>query len=339
MQVADGVFQFHVPMPTRADIPSGGLRHTLVYAVKIPDGWMVIDAGLNTDEGFNAFQGYLSEAGIAPQEVKLIVITHGHADHAGLANRFKDLTGAKLAIHRLDASGDGHHHGHGNGQDRSATERWLLRNGVPAAEMQEPPRTRATPESHAAGRHWRQDPLNVDVMLEGGEELVPDTGLYSIWTPGHSPGHVCIHDSRRRLLFSGDHVLPEITPHVSLYPGDEGNPLGRFLQAHEDLKQLDVEMVHPAHQHSFPDLRKRVDEIFAHHRERMDEMLAQVQDGPKTSWQIASTIKWNVAPWAQLNGWTRRAALMETMSHLQHMVIEGELAREETDSVALYARG
>ncbi len=335
MQVTDGVFQFKVPMPSRSHIPGGGLRYTLVYALEIADGWVVIDAGLNTDEGFQAFQDQMAQAKIAPRDVSVILITHGHSDHAGMANRFKELTGAQLAIHRLDA-GEGQ--GRPHNQERSLDEanRMLRRYGVPSGELKQAMAERPNDGSHDHDRAWRMPVLAVDMMLEGGEELLPGTGLWTIWTPGHSAGHICLYDEKRRLLFSGDHVLPGITPHVNLFPGEEGNPLALFLEGHRKLKELDVEMVHPAHEHSFPDLGKRVDEMLNHHSDRMDEMLAQVRDGPKTSWEVSSKISWNVASWETLDPWTRRAALMETLAHLEYLVSEGEMERGERESMVVY---
>jgi len=341
MQVAEGVFQFKVPMPPNPQVPDGGLGYTLTYAVETPEGWVVIDAGLNTENGFEAFQRQMSEAGIVPQDVAVIVITHDHPDHAGLANRVKELTEARLVMHRLDASGAWQQRLRALAQmarDPESLRLWTQRYGVPAEELREGFFPRPPTDSDGHSSPWRFPAPHVDLLMEGGEEVLPGSGLWTIWTPGHSPGHLCVHDQKRRLLFSGDHVLPIITPHVSLYPGDEGNPLERFLQVQHDLKELDVGMVHPAHEHSFPNLRQRVDEILEHHRERMNEILTQVRDGPKTSWQITSGITWNVAPWEQLGPGTRRMALMETMAHLQHLVAEGRVTRQQTDSVVLYGR-
>lgn len=294
MQVAAGVFQFKVPMSANPNVSDSRLGYTLVYAIETPAGWVVVDAGVDTDHGFEAFQKQLSEAGIAPRDVSVIVITHGHNDHVGLASRIKELTGARLVMHRLDA-----------------TNPFVL-TFQPGALAP-----------------------NVDLLLEGTGELVPNSGLWALWTPGHTPGHLCVHDQRRRLLFSGDHVLPAITPNVSLFPGDPGNPLERFLESQRGLKTLDVQTVHPAHQHSFSHLGQRVDVIIDHHRKRMNEMLAQVKDAPKTSWQIASSITWHTAPWEQLDPRTRQTALWETMAHLKYLVSEGELMRQESGSAAL----
>lgn len=336
MQVEDGVFQFKVPMPTNPNIPDGGLRYTLVYLVSVPGGWVVIDAGLNTDLGFEAFKESLHEAGIQPSDVKLIVITHGHPDHAGLANRFKSLTGAKLAMHRLD-SGDG-----ANPmarRDPEKTHKSMLRYGVPESELREgfvnhPQRN----TSNTQDTVWRPPNPEVDFMLEGNEELLPGSDLWTIWTPGHSPGHICIHDRKRKLLFSGDHILPVITPHVSLFPGDEGNPLGEFISRQKDLRNLDVVAIHPAHEYSMPNPKERIDQLLEHHRERLDEIAATLSDGPKTAWQVASAIHWNVAPWPELSPWTRRMAMLETIAHLQYLAIEGEIAKQETDSTVSFAQ-
>ncbi|MBI4340422.1 MAG: MBL fold metallo-hydrolase [Chloroflexi bacterium] len=336
MQVADGVFQFKVPMPIHPGIPDGGLRYTLVYAVQVPRGWVVIDAGLNTDEGLAAFKGYLRDAAIEPHQVKLIVITHGHPDHAGLANRFKELTGAPLAMHRLDAVAGDTPMG---GRDPAAVRRWMLRYGVPEEEMAGGfmQRPNLAGNDHA-DTPWRPSDPRVDMLLEGGEELLPGSDLWAIWTPGHSAGHVCIYDGRRKLLFSGDHILPTITPNVSLFPGDEGNPLATFMDGHKELRKLDAVAVHPAHEYSMPDLKKRIDEILGHHQERIDEILATMKDGPQTAWHVAACIHWNVAPWAQLNPWTRRMALLETLAHLQYMVSEGEIVKQEAGPLVTFAR-
>ncbi|MBI4312107.1 MAG: MBL fold metallo-hydrolase [Chloroflexi bacterium] len=339
MEVASGVFQFKIPMPVNPAIPDGGLRYTLVYAVKAPQGWVVIDAGLNTDDGFNAFTGFLKEAGINPHDVKLVFITHGHADHAGLANRFKEYTGAPIAIHRLDAA-DQNPMGR---RDPEATRSIMLRYGVPEDEIRQG-------FLHRPGDHgqvnrsrdinpWQSSAIKVDMVLEGGEELLPGSELWTIWTPGHSAGHLCVHDRRRKVLFTGDHLLPIITPHVTLFPGEEGDPLGAFMKGHQELRKLDAATGFPAHEFTITDLKLRIDQILHHHRERMDEVLGTMRDGPKTAWQVAANIKWNVAPWPELNAWTRRAAMMETLSHLQHMMLQGEIVKQETGQMVTFAKG
>lgn len=337
MEISEGVFQFKVPRPVDPSIPGGGLPYTLVYAVETSNGWTVIDAGENSDMGFSAFQTQLSDAGISVKDVSEIVITHGHPDHVGLASRIKDLTGAPLAMHKLDTpEGNPHSNIYRMSEDSKFVRESMRLCGVPDHEFD---RGFLRSRSHATKTHdypFRFSFPAVDRFLEDGEELCLGSKLWVKWTPGHSPGHVCIYDAARRLLFSGDHLLPTITPHVSLYPGQEGNPLETFIQGHRDLINLDVVAVHPAHEHSFFDLYGRVEEIIKHHRDRMDEMLIQVKTAPKTAWEISSRITWNVAPWEELTPRTRRMALMETLAHLRHMVLAGELAETSSDTAVFY---
>ena len=239
---AEGVYQFRIPMPVSQIRPSSRERYTLVYAIETSDGWVMVDAGMDSEAGLEALRRQIPEAGLDPRDFSLIVVTHGHTDHFGLAAKARELTGAPIAIHRADA-----------------TNPYVLTFDPGAG------------------------PPEVDVLLEGGEELVPGSGLWTIWTPGHTPGHTCIHDRERRLLFAGDHVLPVTTPNVSRYPTDTGNPLQDFIDAHRALADLDVEMVHPAHEYSFADLRSRVDEIIEHHHERADEILAAAAEGPRSA--------------------------------------------------------
>lgn len=339
MQTTTEVFQFKVPMPANPNVRGGGLRYTLVYIVETAQGWVLIDAGVDSDEGFKAFQEQLSQAGIAPSDIKTIVITHGHPDHAGMARRIAEFTGAKVAMHRLDAESPLHPRMHTNGNDAEKTRAWLRARGAPEEDVREIGNNPFGPrQRHDPGRAGGSSAPKVDVLLDDSEELVPGSGLRAVWTPGHTAGHICIHDGRRRLLFSGDHVLPGITPHISLIPGDHGDPLGQFLESHRRLLKLEVDTVHPAHQHSFSDLGGRVKEIMDHHQERMSEIEAQVQDGPRTPWEIASRVHWNVGPWSDLGPDTRWSALMETRAHIRHMVTRGRLVAQEQDSLILYAR-
>ena len=291
---AEGVYQFRIPMPASQIRPSSRERYTLVYAIETSEGWVMVDAGMDSEAGLEALRRQIPEAGLDPRDFSLIVVTHGHNDHFGLAAKAREFTGAPVAIHRADA-----------------TNPYVLTFDPGAG------------------------PPEVDVLLEGGEEVVPGSGLWTIWTPGHTPGHTCIHDRDRRLLFSGDHVLPVTTPNVSRYPGDTGNPLQDFIDAHRALADLDVEMVHPAHEYSFADLRKRVDEIIEHHHQRADEILEAASDGPRSAAGIAARIGWNVGTWEEMNADTRTMAIWETSAHLHYLVLEGWLIEEERGPQAL----
>ena len=101
-----------------------------------------------------------------------------------------------------------------------------------------------------------------------------------MWTPGHTPGHLCFHVPEHRMLLSGDHVLPSITPHISISRRDRGgDPLGDFLDSLAKVARLDADEVLPAHRHRFGDLGQRVEEITRHHHDHLADIEAILADG------------------------------------------------------------
>ncbi|WP_416965566.1 MBL fold metallo-hydrolase, partial [Streptomyces sp. Agncl-13] len=165
--------------------------------------------------------------------------------------------------------------------------------------------------------------------------------LRAIWTPGHTPGHVCLHleeDHPARLpghgrLFSGDHLLPQITPHIGLYedPDDDTlpDPLGDYLDSLERIGRLAPAEVLPAHQHTFTDAAGRVRELLTHHEDRLADLLSLLSE-PLTPWQVAERMEWN-RPWSQIPYQSRNIAVSEAEAHLRRLVKLGQ-AEEMTGS-------
>jgi len=162
-----------------------------------------------------------------------------------------------------------------------------------------------------------------DVLLEDGDKPeVPGWDLSAIWTPGHSPGHLCFWEPRNRLMLSGDHVLPRITPNIPFHPQAATDPLGDFLASLDKLDDYDCDEVLPAHEHRFVGLSSRVRELIEHHEARFVEILAAIAEGQDTTWEIASRMKWS-RPWDRIEGFMRRAAVGEAMAHLRALEARG----------------
>jgi glyoxylase-like metal-dependent hydrolase (beta-lactamase superfamily II) len=171
-------------------------------------------------------------------------------------------------------------------------------------------------------------PVPPDILIEDGDKPeVAGWDLTAIWTPGHSPGHLCFYLPDHRLMLSGDHVLPRITPNISFHPQAGTNPLADFLNSLEKVAAHDVEEVLPAHEHRFVDLPGRVAELKAHHQARFDEVIAAIREGVTTTWGLAGCMTWS-RPWDQIQGFMRRAAVGETLAHLHYLELRG-VVREE----------
>jgi glyoxylase-like metal-dependent hydrolase (beta-lactamase superfamily II) len=185
--------------------------------------------------------------------------------------------------------------------------------------------------------------MQPDIFLNGGEML--SNGLFDlkvIWTPGHSPGHICLYEQSQKLLFCGDHILSVITPNISLPPASDSNPLDDFIKSLHTVRNLSVNYVLPAHESIFSNLSKRVDEILQHHEVRNTEILQALQTTAMTAYQISHLIKWmpefGGVKFNDLKTWDKRAAVSETLAHLKAMNVHGKVNSERQDSLIYYLR-
>ena len=302
-----------IPVP----LPNNSLRYVLVYLLETDRGPYLVDAGWNTNEAYEALESGMSEAGCAIAETQGVLVTHIHPDHYGLAGRIREASGAWVALHPADA--DLIHDRYDEPDDLLERVAAVLRRmGAPADELRE--------LQHAAmPLRPLVDAVLPDVLLEDeARPEVPGWNLKAIWTPGHSPGHLCFYEETRELMLSGDHVLPHITPNIPFHPQAGANPLGDYLHSLDKLEPYDVTEVLPAHEHRFPDLRARLEGLREHHRERFGEVLSALSGGPRSAWDIAAAMRWS-RPWDDLAGFMRRAAVGEAMSHLQYLQLNGEV--------------
>lgn len=324
MKLDHGIRQMRVP------IPRNTLGYTNVYLVPGTDGWLLIDAGPDYDESFDALQRQFAEEGIKFADVSRIVVTHTHHDHFGLVGRVKQLSGAEVTLHKVESRfGDPPLTLSGNGRNEVVDQ--LRRSGMPETELELVRVARPPVQGNS-----RQGPMPPDRTVEGGETI--STGLFDlqvIWTPGHSPGHICLFEAQKRVLFSGDHILPVITPNVSQYdPRLRKNPLIVYLDSLKAMQGLDAALVLPAHEHIFTDLGRRIGELLHHHRRRLDAIMDVVGNGSRTIYEVAAGIRWIIRneadlgiPFSALAPLDRGMAMGETTSHLELLRKEGKLER------------
>jgi glyoxylase-like metal-dependent hydrolase (beta-lactamase superfamily II) len=175
------------------------LRWVNVYLWKRDDGYTLIDAGLPWQAG--DILKAIEELQASPSEVKRILITHGDIDHVGALATLKAETGAEVVAH---------------GADKPIIEllhRRPLRKNVVGALY--------SPIYNAVTSLLLKPAVVDRIVLD--KEILPEEGLKVIYTPGHTPGHVCYYHPERKILFSGDlfmHVRGKIRGPYSLFTPD-----------------------------------------------------------------------------------------------------------------------
>src|SRR4051812_11015183 len=190
-RVRPGLWSIPVPLPNNS------LRYVLVYAFETPDGPYIIDAGWNTDDAFAALDAGLGHAGFSMADVKGILVTHIHPDHYGLAGRIREASGGWISLHPADAAlVHGRYDEPAQLLDMVST--MLKRFGAPPAEV-------ASLTEASMPVRGLVDPVVPDVLFEDGDKPeIPGWDVTAIWTPGHSPGHLCFWEGNNQLMLSGD---------------------------------------------------------------------------------------------------------------------------------------
>jgi len=316
VEVAPGVHSLSVPIP----FEEGAVN---VFLLRDGSHLDLIDCGMNLPESLALIRAAIKEIGGRPRR---LVVTHIHPDHFGAAGPLVDEFGVEVYLHRLEVPLV---HPRYLELETLVAEvgRHLSLHGVPEAEAE---------ELKNASRNLRSfvTPAEADVQLDGAETLeLGGRRLLVDWTPGHSPGHICLFDSADRLLFSGDQLLAEISPNIALHPQSTPNPLDDYVGALKRLVARNPRIVFPAHGRPFEDPGEVVDGLIAHHERRKDRIEDLIGKSEMSGWQVALGV------WGYRNQmWERRLALQEGLAHLQSLAVAGRLEKLATPDAVTWRR-
>lgn len=316
------------PNVLRAQLPieMPGLGHVNMYLLEDEDGFAVIDPGLPGDDSWAAVLDRLASAGVPSERIHTVVVTHSHPDHFGNAMRLVEVTGAHFLTHAAFRwwATECDHVDDVDDEDLTFYD-WSSDTTPWGGEGYG---SNAMRNRFAAPGVW-MDPTPTKRVRSGEVVRLAGRDMFAFHTPGHTIDHLCLHDPEGGALFTGDHVLPTITPHIA-GTSNGRDPLSHFFTSLDRTAALDdVNTVLPAHGHPFSDLAGRCEAIKDHHVARI-ERLREISEslGPATVMDISRHL-------FQERNWGPMAE-SETFAHLEHLRLRGEAERTDHDGAFLY---
>ena len=299
-------------------IPKSPLKALNAYLIKGKDRFLLVDTGLRREQCLRPLLQGLDELGVDLNRTDLF-ITHLHADHLGLVEEMHTpgnkvyFSEKEAALVMLISQ---------NVEERyQELYQYFIANGFPKDELD------LAVKNHPGFRYSPAHPPAFDTVREDDTIEIGDYCFRCIETPGHSPGHMCLYDAGRKILFSGDHILFDITPNITRWP-EFDDSLRNYLASLEKTYRLEVDLVLPGHRNIMKDHRKRIRQLQEHHKQRLHEALRAVSEGKRTAWEVAPEISWDLvsASWESFPAVQKWFALGETIAHLKYLEGEGKIA-------------
>jgi glyoxylase-like metal-dependent hydrolase (beta-lactamase superfamily II) len=288
------------------------------FAIAAGSGVVLVDTGLAEPGGLGRLEQALDQAGLKLEHVRLLVCTHAHSDHYGLAAPIMEASGCELWMNP--------HHEHmtraAKDPERSFERRIEVarQSGVPEQALREYQNAR------------KGQGMGIVKIVMPQRDLVPgvvvetDLGAWEVYyTPGHAPSHVVLHQPDRGMLLSGDHLLGR----VSLYYdyGWTPDPTGEFLSSLDVVDALDARLCLAGHGRPFRDVHGHVEANRRAVAERIDRVRTAIAEEKRTPFEIVPSLMGEQELTPMMVNW----GLSETLCYLRHLERLGEVEKVGED--------
>lgn len=318
-EVLPNLFRIEIPLPKNP------LKAINSYVIKGPERNLIIDTGMNREECMNAMKAGLLELSV-DLKVTDFFITHMHADHLGLVSSLATAD-SKIYFNGPEAENL-------NNIPWEKQKYFAGLSGFPENELQ------AAIEMHPGFKYGQKKNVEFEILKQDDVLNIGNYSFMCIETPGHTPGHMCLYESNKKVLVSGDHILGGITPNISLWD-DDWDPLGVYLKSLDKVGLLDVELVLPGHRGFNMTCKERIQELKLHHQERANEVLAILSNGDLNGYQVAALMTWDMTyeSWEMFPVSQKWFATGEAIAHLKYLEGEGKVLKETRQGKLVYTLG
>lgn len=323
-EIAPGVKWLRMPLPIT------GLDHINLWLLADGEGWCLVDCGLRNTRIRELWEQIFEEA-LDGRPITRILTTHFHPDHLGLAGWLAERWGAELWMTRTE---------------------WLFGRMLSLDAQERPPesvvafyrcagfgeealeRIRSGGYGHY-GKGVTPIPESYRRIVDGESIDIGGRAWRVVVGRGHAPEQACLYCQELGLMISGDQILPKITPHIGVYPGEpEADPLKEYLGSLPRYCEFPAEtLVLPSHKDPFLGLHVRVKELLEHHEQRLDRLLGVCAEPATVLETLPHLFK------RELNPFSTLMATGESLAHLNYLLGQGRVVREHgSDGVYRYRR-
>jgi glyoxylase-like metal-dependent hydrolase (beta-lactamase superfamily II) len=293
----------------------------------------LIDSGPSSAKALDELEQALSARGHAVEDIELLVITHQHIDHFGLASILARRSGAEVAA--LDALVPFlARFGEEAEYDDRFAERTMLRHGISADVVT------ALRAVSASFRAWGAAVEVTRPLADGAELELRDRTLRVLHRPGHSPSDTVFFDESRSLLLAADHLIAHISSNPLLarpldaegdYTGPRPQALLNYISSLQQTRAMDLSLVLPGHGRPISDHVSLIDERLRLHRRRAEKIHRLIAAQPRTAHEIAQELWGNVAVTQAY------LTLSEVLGHVDLLLADGRVREHEQEGVVRFA--
>lgn len=314
--------------PVRIPLPLPHIGHVNAWLLRGAP-LTLIDTGPCDDEALAALEAGLRREGVRLEDLELVLVTHHHLDHSGLANTIASRSGARIAAYERAAAYGSHYEERGEA-DRRFSLALMHHHGVPAAVI-------ADTEAFWEMLRRKSDAYVADVVLADGESIrAGGRDLRVVARPGHSTTDALLVDERERIAFVGDHLLAKISSNTEVYPALEptgSRPRARveYLENLRRTAAMPLERLLTGHGEDITDHAELVLRRLAEHERRCDRILATLRGGPASAYTIATDLwpEQTVSEQPLLVVW-------EVLGHLDLLLDAGRVHEHVTEDGSTY---
>jgi glyoxylase-like metal-dependent hydrolase (beta-lactamase superfamily II) len=285
----------------------------------------LIDAGINTPQAQNAMTIALADAGVFPEAIERIIITHAHPDHYGLVHMLQEVSEATVYFPEKEIA---------RVRDRQMlfeVGRLLVEAGMPLEllfkmdqQRKNDPRPRMKHDEVIPVRH-------------GDRFEFADFTLEAHHSPGHTGGHIVYLEPESTTLFAGDQLLPDVSPNPLLEPspdepGERRRSLEEYLSSLETMAAMNLRLAYPGHGDPIEDPDKLISWTIEHHHKRVTRIAGVLGADARSPYELAIEL------YPEARDYDIFLAVSEIVAHLDLVVENGDAVVDLDDGVTRYRK-